>query len=257
MVYYVINLHKAAVHHKIYREFEVSFAPGSEPREVTKGTIQNEDLLYVKLKHTASLKEVVFKLIGGVGSPERWVEEQIMRRFPETEAAAELRALYGVTAHTLKNGWEKNFGDRVYVNLTQMADSPGTRFWETLVPLLPALLYKTMCERAVLKLSQAPASMELRAGIQAVRGAWLAVLKEARTATWPMTGLPRLSLDLNGWETEKFKSMSILEFAQFKEKAMLALLTLDYLTDEDWVTLLHNILIPEIFSKTEDDILSH
>lgn len=230
------------MHPSVYREFHVSLAPDVETRELARGVAHDEAVLYVRLCHQQTGQDTVFKLLGAAGSPERWIEEQVMRQFPESEAAGELRALYGKTRHRLKPGWEQAFGDRLYVGFSQFGTTSAARFWAALIPTLPSVLYSTMNVRAVTKLTQLGDEVELKRVIKAVHDAWMGVLKEARGISMNLSGLQRLALDLTGWQTEHLRGMSLLEFGQFKEKALFAHLSLSYLQDEDWAAILMPIL---------------
>ena len=126
------------MHPSVYREFHVSLAPDVETRELARGVAHDEAVLYVRLCHQQTGQDAVFKLLGVTGSPERWIEEQVMRRFPDSAAAGELRALYGKTRHRLKPGWEHAFGDRLYVGFSQFGTTSAARFWATLVKAVPA-----------------------------------------------------------------------------------------------------------------------
>ncbi|KVP75290.1 hypothetical protein WJ96_05905 [Burkholderia ubonensis] len=230
------------MHPSVYREFHVSLAPDVESRELARGVTADEAVLYVRLCHHQTGQDAVFKLLGDTGSPERWIEEQVMRQFPDSVAAGELRALYGQTRHRLKQGWEHAFGDRIFAGISNFCDSNGARYWEALIPTLPSVLYSTMNVRAVTKLSQLGDEVDLKTVIKAVHDAWLAVLKEARSIKTTLSGLQRLALDLSGWPTDHLKGMSMLEYGRFQEKAQFARLALAYLQDEDWTGILTPIL---------------
>lgn len=226
------------MHPSIYREFSLSLAPNTDADARKDGEI------YVRLQHSLTGQEAVFKLMGSAGSPERWVEEQVMRLFPDSRAAAELRVLYGLTRHTLKKGWSQGFGDRVYLGIEQLCRNKAGRFWAELIPTLPPVLYSTMNVRAVSRLERLGPEVELRTVIKTVHDAWFAVLREARGITMNVTGLERLALDLHGWPTELMRNMSILDYGRLKEKALFAKLALGYLSEEDWTAVLSPLLEP-------------
>jgi len=217
------------MHPSIYREFNLSLAPaGAET--------------YVRLQHSVTGEEAIFRLQADAGSPERWVEEQVIRRFPTSAAAAELRTLYGLTRHQFKAGWTQGFGDRIYTALLQPRATKGVRFWAELIPTLPPILYSTMNTRAVEWLGRLGPDFELRSAIKSLHDAWLAVLREARGINMKVTGLERLALDLHGWPTELMQNMALLDYSRLKEKALFARLALDYLTEEDWTAILAPLL---------------
>jgi hypothetical protein len=222
------------MHTSIYREFHIGLAPNVEKRELARGVEHDEAVLYIKLQHVRSGEEAVFKLLGATGTPERWIEEQVMRRFPSSDAAAALRQMYGRNRHRLTAGWEHAFGERVYQSLTQFGDSKGAQYWAELIPTLPSVLYRTMNNRAVSNLSQLGREVEFKDIMKAVHDGWLAVLKEARAIGMQVTGLQRLALDMSGWPTDHLRGLSTLEYAQFKEKAHFARLSLGYLEEQDW-----------------------
>jgi hypothetical protein len=228
------------MHPSIYREFSLSLAPNHDADGRPGGEI------YVRLQHAQTGQEAVFKLTGSAGSPERWVEEQVLRIFPDSAAAAELRVLYGLTRHTFKKGWSLGFGDRVYLGIEQQCRNKAGRFWAELIPTLPPVLYATMTARAVARLERLGAEFELRTVIKTVHDAWFAVLREARGITMNVTGLERLALDLHGWPTELMRNMSILDYGRLKEKALFAKLALGYLSEEDWTAILSPLLEPVI-----------
>lgn len=230
------------MHASIYREFHVAISPAVDVSGLADPRAPADVPLFVCLLHIATGKEFAFELTNAAGSPERWIEEQVMRQFPTTAAAAELVALHGLTRHRLKAGWEHAFGDRLAAALSQCAQSAGIRCWAELIPTLPSVLYTTMSARAVEGLQELGAEMELRDVIKTVRDAWHAVLREARGVRPSVTGVERMVLDINGWPTEHMRNMSILEYGRFKEKAMFARLALGYLSDDDWVACLAPLL---------------
>jgi len=234
------------MHPSVYRDFHLSLSPGVEPRELAAGVIVNEAVLYVMMRHNVTGEEAAFKLLGSTGSPERWIEEQVLRRFPDSDAAAALRTLYGVTRHRLKHDWMLAFGDRIYASTSELRTSKGARFWAELIPTLPPVLYSTMNARAVSKLAALGPELELRTVIKTVHDAWLSVLREARSLTMSVTGLQRLALDVSGWPTQHLQGLSVLEYGQLREKAMFARLALGYLTDEDWSAILGASLEPAL-----------
>jgi hypothetical protein len=213
----------------IYREFHLSLAPAGQE-------------IYVRLQHSTTGQEAVFKLQADAGSPERWVEEQIIRQFPTSATAAELRAHYGLTRHAFKAGWSQGFGDRVYTALLQPRPTKGMRFWAELIPTLPPILYSTMNLRAVEWLGRLGPEFDLRSASKSLHDAWLAVLREARGINLKVSGLERLALDLHGWPTELLQNMALLDYSRLKEKALFARLALDYLSDEDWSAILTPML---------------
>jgi len=226
------------MHPSIYREFHVGLAPDVETKEIAQGVSHEESVLFVMLRHVKTGEEAVFKLLGAAGTPERWIEEQVMRRFPASEAAGALRQLYGRNRHRLKKGWEHAFGERVYQNLKQAGYSKGAQYWAELIPTLPSVLYRTMNNRAVTNLGELGDVAEFKDIIKAVHDGWLAVLKEARAIGMTINGMQRLALDLAGWPTDHLRGLSMLEYAQFKEKALFGRLSLGYLAEEDWTAAL-------------------
>lgn len=217
------------MHPRVYREFHLSLAPaGGE--------------IYVRLQHATTGEEAVFRLQNDAGSPERWIEEQIIRQFPASVTASELRTLYGLTRHRFKPGWNMGFGDRVYTALRQPRATKGVRFWAELIPTLPPILLSTMNARAVQWLDRLGPEFELRSAIKSVHDAWLTVLREARGINLKVSGLERLALDLHGWPTELMQNMALLDYSRLKEKALFARLALDYLTEEDWTAILTPML---------------
>lgn len=229
------------MHPCVYREFSVSLTPDVEPNAQADGSVCEDYVLYVRLRREATGDDTVFKLMG-TGSPERWIEEQVMRQFPDTVAATELRALYGKTVHRLKDGWEKSLGDRLYRGLAQLGTSAAARFWATLIPMLPPLLYSVMNTRAVARLKELEPEVELRDALKAVRDSWLAAVKEAQGIGPNLTGIHRLTLDLLGWPTEQLRAMSLLDLSLLREKALLAHQSLPMLQDEDWAAIVQPIL---------------
>jgi hypothetical protein len=230
------------MHPSIYREFHVGLAPEVETRELAQGVSHDESVLFVMLRHVRSGEEAVFKLLGAAGSPERWVEEQVMRRFPASDAAAELRQVYGRNRYRLKAGWKHALGERVYQSLTQFGTSNGARYWAELIPTLPAVLYRTMNNRAVTNLGELGNDVELKDIIKALHDGWMAVLQEARAIGMSLNGMQRLALDLGGWPTDHLRGMTTLEYARLKEKALFARLSLGYLDDADWTAALLPLL---------------
>lgn len=217
------------MHPRVYQEFQLSLAPAG--RET-----------YVRLRHATTGEEVLFRLLADTASPEQWIEEQIMHRFPASETAAELRTRFGLTRQGFKAGWSMGFGDRVYTALLQPRATAGMRFWAELIPTLPPILFSTMNSRAVQDLARLGPDFELRAAISALQTAWLTVLREARLINLKVSGLERLALDLHGWPTELMQNMALLDYSRLKEKALFARLALGYLTKEDWTAILAPIL---------------
>lgn len=230
------------MHPSIFKEFDVAFGNIDGLRPGPDGRLQPTRVLHVRLRHAPTQADTQFALPSDTGAPDRWVEEQVMRQFPDSVAAAELRAVYGVTRHELKQGWDLALGDRIFTGLTERCDTPGGRFWSALIPALPPVLYTTMNERAVANVRKLGAEVELRSVIKAVHSAWFAVLREARTLPTHISGLQALQMDLVGWPTEHLQGMSLQEYGQFKERAMYGLLALSFLKDEDWTTVLSPIL---------------
>ncbi|HDR9105425.1 hypothetical protein [Paraburkholderia sp. A3RO-2L] len=230
------------MHACVYREFEFAVAPNTEIVEVAPGVVKPEHFLYVKLAHRESGVDAVFRMRDTGLSPERLIEEQIIQRFPDSDAAHTLRALHGLRLYRLKPGWDKTLGDRIFAALSERADSRATRYWAAMIPTLPAQLYSTMTARAVAKLRKLPRELEERAAIRAVHDAWLNVLMEARHIGMSMNGLERLALDINGWKTEHLRGMSVFEYGKFKDKALFALLALGYLQQQDWSAMLATTL---------------
>ena len=229
------------MHSSIYQEFDVSLSPSTE----AKGSATPaEPVLYVKLKHRPSGDDFIFKLIGGVGSPERWIEEQVIRRFPLSTAAHQLRRVYGLTKVVLKDGWKDALGERMFKALAQspIQDSKGARYWESLVPSLPSLLYSAMTRRVISNLTTLKGSLELRSVVKATHDAWLTVLDEARGIEYPLTGGQLIGFELNGWDSKFLRDMSLLEVSNLKDKAHFARLALGFLTDEDWVQMMSPVL---------------
>jgi hypothetical protein len=99
-----------------------------------------------------------------------------------------------------------------------------------------------MNSRAVTNLEQLGREVELKDVIKAVHDGWLAVLREARVIGMQVTGMQRLALDMGGWPTDHLRNMSMLEYAQFKEKAHFARLSIGYLEEQDWATALQALL---------------
>ena len=232
------------MHPRIYREFSLSMAPSP-----ATGMGSDEEL-YVRLQHARTGQETVFKLPSSAGTPERWIEEQVLRCFPESDTAAELRVLYGLTRHTFKQGWSHGFGDRIYLGIEQLCRNKAGRFWAELIPTLPSVLYSTMSARAVTFLERLGPEVELRTVIKSVHDAWLSVLREVRSITPTVTGLERLALDLQGWPTEQLRDMPVLDYGRLKEKALFAKLALGYLSEDDWTVIVGTLLEPAIPSST-------
>lgn len=230
------------MHSSIYQEFDVSLSPGSE---ATTGVPPADAVLYVKLKHRPTGEDYVFKLIGGQGSPERWIEEQVLRRFPGSESARQLRRVYGFTKVRLKDDWKTALGDRMFKHLAQspIPDSKGARFWESMVPSLPSILYSAMTRRVISNLSELKGELDLRTVVKAAHDAWLVVLDEARSIDYPLTAGQLIGFELNGWDSQFMRDMSLLEVSKLKDKAYFARLALGVLTDEDWVQMLSPVLI--------------
>lgn len=231
------------MHHSVYREFHISLAPDTERYETAPNVFQSESVMYVMLRHKDTGQDTVFKLRGNDGQADLWIEEQVMRRFPDSAAAAELRHLYGKTRHTLKQGWDKAFGDRIYHGLRFFCDSKGAVLWTALIASLPSLLYTTMCARAVARLHELPETAPLQAIIYTVHDAWLDVLREAQSISRPIPQQQRLALELHHWNSDLLDAMSLLEFSHLKDKAHFARLALGYLADSDWIAALSPILV--------------
>lgn len=230
------------MHLSIFKEFDVALGTIDALKPGPDGSLQPARVLHVRLRHAPTQVETQFALPSDTGAPDRWVEEQVMRQFPESVSAAELRAVYGVTRHGLKQGWDLALGDRIFTGLTERCDTPGARFWAAFIPALPPVLYSTMNERAVAYVRKLGAEVELRGVIKAVHAAWFSVLREARTLPTHISGLQALQMDLVGWPTEHLQGMALQEYGQFKERAMYGLLALSFVTDEDWATVLSPIL---------------
>ncbi len=222
------------MHPSIYREFDVSFSPSQDEGNEAG---QPEPTLYVRLRERSSGEELVFKLFVDEGTtPERWIEEQVLRRFPLTAAARALRATYGMTQHMLRPGWEKSFGDRLYSALRQPGKlTHGPRFWCAYIPALPPVLYSAMTTRAIARISELPQPVELKTLVKTLHDAWLVVLTDGANLSLPLSGMQRLAMDLGGWDSRHLQAMSPLELSQLKEKAHFARLALGFLADEDWV----------------------
>jgi len=231
------------MHPSIYREFHISVAPTLKGTRHAEHVSGQEPKTYVLLRHVPTGQEFPFQLLGDKGNPEGNIEEQIMQRFPYSAAAAELRALYGYTRHTLKNGWDHAFGDRIYASLKKHSDTKGACFWVALVPNLPPVLYAAMNARAVRKLRRLPASAQLRDIIRAVHDGWLSAFKDVEPMTIPMPASQHQALTASGWP-EHLAELSPLEFERLKEKAFFARLALGYMTEEEWTKLLMPLVDP-------------
>lgn len=224
------------MHPSILREFHLSIA--AEP-----GPLVPAGRIVVRLQHTGTAEAVVFRVgSDGMSAPARVIEEHVLRTFPTSAAAGELRTLYGRTRHTLKPDWNRALGERLFFTLANTCRSKGARFWAELIPTLPNLLYSAMTARAVDYLGRLDGEVELHAVIKAVYDAWLAVLKEVRHIPIHPKGLERLALDLHGWPTELIRTMSVVDYSRLKEKALFAKLSLDYLSEEDWAEVVSSLL---------------
>lgn len=238
------------MHPSILREFHLSLAPNP-------AIAAPAGELFVRLQHSHNLQEVVFRVLNdGTTAPEREIEEQVMRLFPASAAAAELRTVYGLSRYRLRANWEKELGDRLYFGLSNASRSKGARFWAELIPTLPTVLYSTMTARAVEYLGRLEGDVQLRTVIKTVYDAWRTVLDEVRMIPRNPRGLERLAMDLHGWPTTLMRDMPIIDYGRLKEKGLFAKMALDYLSEEDWADVVRAILAPAETPEPSTDLAS-
>lgn len=228
------------MHPSIYREFKVLVMPASEPGLPTTR-------LSVGVVHAASGQS---STCNGYTAEETAsvVERHILRHYPDSQAAAELRRASGLLRPTLRQNWQHDFGDRLFQGLTRARQTSGIQFWAELIPTLPPMLYTQMSSRAAHWASLLGPAPDLHTISRAIRDAWYAVLREALSIPTHSTGLERLALELKGWSIEQLENMTLLAYAQLKEKAKFALLALDYLTSADWHSIVQPLLVPATVS---------
>ena len=213
-------------HISIFSEFEITTCPAED------------SVLTVRLRHVASGVTATFQTQLHEVKLERSIADGVMLYFPESLAAQELRRRYGLYLCKLRPSWEAAAGERMYAGLSNISGSSGAKFWRDFIPSLPSTLYSAMAARAVIDISEIDPAPSLQALIRVTYNAWHATLKEARTLGTQLAPLQRVAFELSGWRTDALANLTLVEFAQLKEKAALGLLALDYLSNSDWSAML-------------------
>lgn len=214
------------MHISVFSEFEITTCPAGASG------------LDVRLRHLASGVTATFQAQLLDGKLERSIADGVMLYFPESLAAQELRRRYGLYLCKLRPNWQAAAGERMYAGLCNSSGSSGAKFWRDFIPSLPSTLYSAMTARAVIDISELDPATSLQALIRVTYNAWHATLKEARTLGTQLAPLQRVAFELNGWRTDALVNLTLVEFAQLKEKAALGLLALDYLSNADWSAML-------------------
>lgn len=224
------------MHYSVYKEFEIHLA--SERIDAAEPGFS----LLVQLLHYATGRRAALRIRGGVGSPDSWIEAGIIQKFPDTDAARMLRSLHGRNEIVFKPDWQYAFGDRLYQGLRKFGTTSGALFWKNFLDNMPEALFTEMARRGEQTLLERGEGGSLRDVVQSLKLQWAQVFKEALVLHYPRRPAEIQALKEKGWSAVYLNEMSGLEHLNLKEKARMGLLALDYLSLDDWRSMLEPIL---------------